>query len=219
MSSTLIFGIRFEVWMVALTIAITFTAVIQALIYSGMHRTTKTIERAYVDLSHVAPGLDNVGPNKAPTIRVRVKNSGRTPADVIAVVLEPFISDQPLPDAVPDIRTKAPQHFFLMPQDSIWWEPDDPLPSLSEETHREITREGTSLKLWIIGYVDYIDRFERRHRTRFARCYSPRADREALINQIPMEQRNNLAIEAKPGYNTENEIDKQGKLKDLDQQS
>jgi hypothetical protein len=56
---------------------------VQADIYAGMRKDTRSIERAYVDLSHAPPGLQIDPPQRdTQTIHCQIvlKNHGRTPA-------------------------------------------------------------------------------------------------------------------------------------------
>jgi hypothetical protein len=59
-------------------------------------------------------------------------------------------------------------------------------------------------RLWVIGYVDYTDRFSppRRHRSGYARRYNPDQPDD------------NLGIEGERGYNYDIEIDENGQPKE-----
>jgi hypothetical protein len=76
------------------------------------------------------------------------------------------------------------------------WEPDDPLSILPAETFENLRRDGTRLKLWLVGYVDYTDRFQRRFRNYYTRQST---------------ERNNLLIETQDGYNTEISLRRDGR--------
>jgi hypothetical protein len=65
------------------------------------------------------------------------------------------------------------------------WEPDDPLSILPAETFEDLRRDGTRLKLWLVGYVDYTDRFQRRFRNYYTRYYSRQAGQSALTANPP----------------------------------
>jgi hypothetical protein len=58
--------------------------------------------------------------------------------------------------------------------------------------------------LWLIGYIDYADKFDRTHRGGFARRYIP----TPLPGTV-----NNLVFELTPGYNYDWEIDEHGNRK------
>jgi hypothetical protein len=209
----LIFGIRFETWMVALTMGVVGMAIVQVLIYAGIHSTTKRVERAYVDLSHGQPGIEFEA-DKPIRIQVAITNHGHTPADVVAVVVERFVGNE-LPDDFPDIRPTEVQNLFLMPNAPLYWTPDEPgLPAVPKASYDAIYDQKNPLTLWIIGYVDYIDRFGKRRRNHFTRKFNPLAKAQSILVQGTFTYvMNNLLIETKVGYSTDMEIDEQGKRK------
>ena len=61
-------------------------------------------------------------------------------------------------------------------------------------------------KLWLYGYVDYIDQFGQRHRAGWARLYEPdRDDRQYYPSDDDFAKRSNLVFVAEEGYNYDRE--------------
>jgi hypothetical protein len=113
-----------------------------------------------------------------------IKNFGNTPAYVTNVVLAAIVRDE-LPESPDYLRPQLSRaKSFLVKDDEI---------VLSEELAISVGEEqdvkSGSKKLWIVGYVDYIDSFGKRHRGGYARLYWP---------QVPQ---NNLIFVAQPGWN------------------
>ena len=150
--------------------------------------STKTIERAWVKMSHTEDALiiwDN------PTVRmceitVMVENCGRTPASVTDVRLNICALEYgtTLPTTIDYGKPYPHGAPFLVPGDSFRWHKrtfslghlDAPNPVKGE------------IRLCLFGYVDYIDAFGKSHRAGYAREYLPI-------------QGNNLVFISEPGYN------------------
>jgi hypothetical protein len=64
------------------TLGLLMFAVISAGIYWNQLATTREIERAYIDISHVAPGL-RPSQKGGFVLSVAMKNNGRTPGDIL----------------------------------------------------------------------------------------------------------------------------------------
>jgi hypothetical protein len=156
----------------------------QALIYRAQLKTTYTVERAYVDISHHPPGL-TFQPDGRPIAHFGVRNYGRTPADILNVSVTLRTGTGPLPQTPPYGLDNEVTQAFVMPDESI--NVSGNFQPIAEETMAAL-HNGT-LTAWLLGYVDYGDRFGRRHRGGYARRYVP-----ALAN-------NNLVFEITPGYN------------------
>jgi len=167
------------------TVVVAVATLLQVCIYRAIHRSTKVVERAYVNISHYPEGLQSVDPQKF-SVKVKIKNHGRTPAKIIDVVLTLRVHRGPLPPK-PRYGPAGPQpnRFFLMPKDHFvvtkTFEP------ISEADARGVD-DGT-VHVWLLGYVDYEDQFGRSHRGGYARLYNP-----ALAP-------NNLIFEGQQGYN------------------
>ena len=134
-------------------------------------------------------------------IGIEIKNFGQTPADITNIVLRPIVispHNAPLP-AQPDYSgdgTLFPK-AFLVSQDwfSIF------------HVFRIAKSEIDAIKIWdadlyVIGYVDYIDKFGARHRGGYARKYTyARDDRKAYASDDEFAQRSNLIFVTQDGYN------------------
>jgi hypothetical protein len=190
---------------------------------------TVLAERAYVTMSHQPPGLV-IESSNAVSVTIRVKNVGRTPARISAVVLKAiaFPLKQPLPDA-PDYRTRQKQDAiqgFLVSGDEFSWRGNVPIEGdLPNKPGANATHA-----LYLIGYVDYIDQFDVRHRAGYARVHDPSVDDvnryskldpakdnlvipHYLFDRDRFENRNNLRFVTQPRYNDDVEIDEEGNPK------
>ena len=149
-------------------------------------------ERAYVQMSHVQPGLIIKPGGGMCRVQMRIKNFGRTPARITAEVLNvtPHIQGEQFPVA-PEYRIPTGRDSvkaFLLTGDEIFaWEVFE---SMVIDTSKLNSGEQVLL---MFGYVDYIDIFNRHHRTGYARHYRPRPDGD------------NLAYVAQSGYNYDRE--------------
>lgn len=138
---------------------------------------TRTAERAYVKMSHVAPGLvfETDG-----TVRVTVqtKNFGRTPANVTDVILTPFVlrPGMTLPERPPYQGTQG--HLsagaFLMTNDRVLTYATFQLPDFQQVLLGQ-------LPLYLFGYVDYVDAFGQRQRGGYARLFMPEQKENNLV--------------------------------------
>jgi hypothetical protein len=194
--------------LVIITVALGWIAWIQ-------NKTTHTIERGYIGLSHYPPGIEFTDlkepfvidgvERKSFTVSLQVKNWGNTPGTVTAVHVEHHIGDS-LPDRPAYGTREEDEAGFLGPNSSFRFER-----RIVITAEQRAAIAGDRIGLWLIGYVDYIDRFNGRHRSGYARRYDPdvdvmieyaagRADR-GVFNKERYDKRNNLPIEPKPGYN------------------
>ena len=133
--------------------------------------------------------LERDGADRRVTVTLIVKNYGATPAEVLGISLTVWVSDRPLPEKPqytgPPVGDDS--QFFLMAGEqynNVW-----PL-SLTKE-QLEGVRGGH--KVWLIGYVDYRDKFNRTHRGGYARRYNS----ELIDPKTPLKQRNNLEVDLK----------------------
>jgi len=163
---------------------------------SQLHEATKRIdehsvvsERAYVTMSHCEPGLNFAGPS-GPWVKMRVTNNGRTPAEVIDVILKLDVRDKG--DTLPTLHDyqrpgqRTPAQGFLVAGDNFKrWE------SFPEITIDKSSADSGNRILWLYGYVEYVDVFGQRHQTGYIRRYHPHA---------PQVDKNNLVFDAQPGY-------------------
>ena len=194
-------------WDIIFTAIVTLFTVVLAISTILLWRETAHVakhtvvsERAYVKLSHSPPGLD-IDPNGLCLVRVIATNSGRTPARVtdLRLKLESLPNNVRLP-AIPNYQRQdqgLTAKGFLVAND--------------EFSHGEMFRKnpinvasvkaGTE-RVWLYGYVDYIDVFGQRHRGGYMRVYaSGRDDRAKYLSGRHYMTRNNLVFEAQEGYN------------------
>jgi hypothetical protein len=168
------------------------------LVYVGLRQdeSNRTMQRAYVKMSHTEPGLDWRGSNGAFSIAMEIRNFGNTPANVTDIVLRQILlpDGTPLPP-VPDYtrqRDKASFHAFLVKDESFVYENPQPFSVGSAVKEQEVLDSVTSL--YVFGFVDYIDKFGVRHRSGYARKFLPNP-----IKNMP--HSNNLVFVTDPGYN------------------
>jgi hypothetical protein len=157
-------------------------------------KTTKTTERAYLKMSHVSPpgvNFDGLGQS---WVRMEVRNYGRTPAEITAVVVDfkwaPI--GEPVPPPINKPTGNGDMKAFLVTNQAFYF------------THQKAL--GVSLKddikdgkqnLFVFGYVDYIDKFRQHHRAGYARVYNRITD----THRKGYAQRNNLDFVTQEGYN------------------
>lgn len=155
--------------------------------------TTKTIERAYIRISHDAPGVRWVGTEDKKTfeVRVEIKNLGHTPATVSDVVICTKILEHgvPLPSIPPYTITQREEipSAYLMPGDAFFYTRHfgmlgDKGRSVLANTHA----------LYILAFADYTDQFRRKFRVGYARIYNRIVDDG---------KQNNLFLVLQKGYN------------------
>ncbi|MBE3039270.1 MAG: hypothetical protein IMZ62_10720 [Chloroflexi bacterium] len=189
-----------------------------AMLTDALLATNREIERAYVTMSHAPPGLygaaliERATPGAATTrdisVSVKIANRGNTPATVTATSLTFWISNEPLPDTPPYADNAKPIRVSLVRDSSFHI-----FENLSMDTSGiEDISTSSTLKLYVFGYVDYLDKFGRRHRAGYARVYSPSADRESsyvegrsIFGRRKFADRNNLPFITTPGYNYDRE--------------
>jgi hypothetical protein len=135
----------------------------------------RRVERAYVKMSHRAPGI-MFGTKPSIDLMIQVKNYGRTPARVSGVIITPIVwpKDTPLPANPAYVNFwkvgKTPGGFLVCDDHFVI----DSTTTISEEEYSAV-REGTH-DVIVVGYVDYIDQFERHHRSGYAARYDRHRD-------------------------------------------
>jgi hypothetical protein len=144
----------------------------------------RAVERAYVKMSHLPPGVVFQESGKA-KVTIQVNNRGRTPAYVTDVRLSPVVlpRGQPLPQRP---RYTAPDgqsaQAFLTSTDHIFIDMEFTVSDLAAIL-------GGTKTLYFVGYVDYVDAFKGRHRGGYARVYNRN------------EKTNNLVFVTSSAYN------------------
>ena len=170
-----------EGWLIGSTVAIAaFTffmlvvAILQWWTHVEMHDTNQAIERAYISLSHKLPGVgfQPFGPDNEPGdfidvhLHMVVKNLGNTPARLTGTCVQFAFNNDPLP-RVPvydDSKTVLSDQLLLKGDEFIT---DSHWPMALETVRDLLQTEGRPI--YLIGYADYIDQFNIRHRTGWGR--------------------------------------------------
>jgi len=166
----------------------------------------RTIERAYVKMSHHPPGLNIETASGMCWLSLHVKNFGHTPARVTDAHLTVKIlpNNEPLPGKPVYERNLINEVYkvFLVTNDDATYYPIPFNVGLERVPGLDI---GT-LKLWLIGHVDYTDMFDQRYRAGYARMYRSGADMRELYGKgeagdEAYARRNNLVFVTEEGYN------------------
>jgi len=198
-----------EWWLVYITGTIAFFT-LGLMIYTGKlwgatktlmeraEQTTKTIERAYITMSHLPPGLFLKYQLRPFEIQLKIENYGNTPATVTDIVLGHIVLvektlpiDPPYPSAS-DISFRA---FLVKGANFI----HNYEVRVSDADFPHVIDDNKTL--YIFGYVDYIDKFEKRHRSGYARAYMRSIDTTIYWAEDAINSRNNLVFVTQDGYN------------------
>jgi hypothetical protein len=196
-------------WLGATAFAALITAVFTGTLFLNAHHQllhNRQVERAYVKISHPSPGIRQLDPSGNIWLEVSIKNYGKTPARVTDVVIKPVVipHDDQLP-TVPDytVQFEGPKpKAFLVADDEFF------LSRFYKITPDERSKVvNLQSDLYMIGYVDYTDQFDQRHRGGYARQYFPMIDAKSRyetdeeFDQQKFDRRNNLLVVAQEGYN------------------
>jgi len=156
--------------------------------------------RAYVKLSHVPPGIQ-MESDRFFWMTLQVKNFGNTPALITEVFLTvkllhktsalPSIPDYGKPD-------RQPRQAFLVRNEKFFFSTSPQ--QLTEGDLRNIKAEFQ--RMYVMGFVDYMDNFGGRHRAGYARIYrADLDDRRNFDSDEEFSGRNNLVFVDQSGYN------------------
>ncbi len=166
---------------------------------------TRTIERAYVKMSHVSPGLGPTGPLGPLTVQIKAENAGKTPADITDMVLDVLVlgATEPLPAKPPYRRTGEDVvnatllagDFFYVTRHFFFGVEGAPMTMGDYAGIIDGSRNA-----YLLGYVDYVDKFGVRHRSGYARRYQPKRDQD-----------DKLVFVTAPHYNYDRERKKRDK--------
>lgn len=185
----------------SLALGLGVIAAIRFVVRTTVRRVTRRIERAYVSISYVPPGLvsdepPRDGPDASEPLELRlaieVTNRGSTPANITAYLLTYHIGHR-LPEEPPYGTARASSSKALLAADHSFRFKS----ALAVSAKDMATVKTGDASLWILGYVDYRDGFQKRYRSGYARRWNPRS----------AESGNNLVIETKPRYNYDRERD------------
>jgi hypothetical protein len=150
---------------------------------AAMLDTSKVVERAYVKMAHSPRPSDNpnagrfdfITPTGGDTTRTEVwfkygiKNYGRTPCNVLGggIWYETDTQDRQPPNApIPQSTPIRVDPTFLVPGMAT----SDKTVLFVPTSTIENVRNGTQ-HLWLLGYIDYKDRFGGFHRAGYGRHY------------------------------------------------
>jgi hypothetical protein len=131
-------------------------------------------ERAYLQISHT-DGLEltSYGLVKVP---LQIKNWGNTPGEVVDQCMGYYRikAGDKLPASPPygELVKGPPTGAFLIPTGIMTWRQDFMLGGTTPATTAKEINDG-QLELYVIGYVDYRDKFGTLHRGGYARRYIP----------------------------------------------
>jgi hypothetical protein len=179
-----------------LTLGLLVLAAAQVAVYCSQLETTRIIERAYVDMSP-APGRPIPKVGQSIDVLIKIKNYGKTPAMVVAVALKARIQSSALPEHFPDMHPEEPVRFHIQPGDTVAWSPDYKLSAPLTSQQVSSLKDGT-LSLWILGWVEYEDKFKKTRRHLFTRKYRPS---EHTLSEDDARKRNWFSVVPKPGFN------------------
>ena len=168
-----------------------------------------TSERAYVKMSHLPPGLIFGPEARAYWIAIRIENFGRTPARITATVIKTqYFPPGESPPSLPDYSRGVEQlgGAFMVPHDNVGQTISGMFGSsrIEEAVIEEAVRAGRGRWL-VFGYVDYIDKFGKRHRAGYAREYNKELDDPSRYSAEDYPKRSNLSFVVEPDYNYDRE--------------
>jgi hypothetical protein len=130
---------------------------------------TRVVERAYIKLAH-SKALEHDGQGSF-SVMMQARNTGRTPATVTDVVVKPLLLSNAMSlPSNPDYKRSGgePRGAFLVVNTHMNFTETFRMP---QPFVAQI--EDGRLRLYLLGYVDYIDVFGIRHRAGYARLYEP----------------------------------------------
>lgn len=192
--------------------------------YKATLATNKDIERAYVTMSHHPPGVyidiavtSGVdGHDRATvTMNIQVRNAGNTPGVITHVLVQPYIANANRLPTNPESAYRAedyehPLFYSLVKGDTFTLRR-----TFESIDAAYISNRDAGWNLWIIGYVDYIDKFNRHHRSGYARRYDQATDdsftreREkndpSVVEKDWWKNRSNLLFVMQSNYNYDRE--------------
>lgn len=162
----------------------------------------RVTERAYVTLSHHPPGIHWIDKDRGHfDISIRVKNFGSTPAEITDILLTTAVIPRPQPiprhpDYAYDRSMEQRSQAFLVTGDSFNYTKTF---VLSAAEAQSLVQDQS--QLIVFGYVDYMDKFGKRHRAGYGRFDFPVADRRQLyLTDEEWRSRGNLQVIMSRGF-------------------
>lgn len=156
---------------------------------------TETLERAYVSASPVPPGFQVIdhpdGNRHELRLTIRLRNSGRTPAEVIWHEAAPVLGPLPRNPARPSLPSHDTSSSVIMPDDHI----DVSVNYLISPEERAAI-DNTELS--VVGWLVYRDRFGKSHRHGYAR--------RRVVPPAGMKFDTDLFFVHQTGYNYEEDL-------------
>jgi hypothetical protein len=206
-------------WVIAtLTMVLSVIGVLQWWTTRTTNKHYVVIERAYLTLSHSPPGIkfsDDVialvddeqirNPAQNATVRIGIKNYGNTPASVSRILVQVIFTDEQLPPTPQYDETFAKDiRVSVVKTETVFTRHNWPV----DFSAIEKTKAGT-IRLYVVGYVDYRDQFGERHRSGYARVFEPSIDQpdsywkesDRSFDHKAFDERNNLPFVTQSGYN------------------
>jgi hypothetical protein len=171
------------------TLCLVFVGFLQYWVYKKQYESFKIKERAYVRMNHLEPGIkwfEDCGI----VLMFSIKNVGNTPADVTDILVKPVVlgAGKSL-ESVPVYqrqRSVMSFHTILYNEDSFSYSNPELL-NLGDKKIKDAIDLGEK-DLYIVGYVDYSDKFGGKYRSGYARKYSPGLNKEGKDNLVFINQ-------------------------------
>jgi len=191
-------------WLGATAFAALITAVFTGTLFLNAHHQllhNRQVERAYVKISHKAPGISHLNSNGSFSLTITIKNYGRTSARVTNVVIKRIVVQHG--DSLPSEPDYAVQREDSKPQAFLVADDELFLPRAYRITADEMSKvkDGAAV-LYMIRYVDYTDQFGQHHRGGYGHEYRPGVDnRTRYKTDDEFDQRSNLLVVEEKGYN------------------
>lgn len=197
------FGLTLIEWSVfglaSLVLALGAVVAVRLALRRAVRRAIPRIDRAYVSISYVPPGLvtdeaprDGAEASEPQELRIAIEvtNRGGAPANITAYLLTHHVG-KGLPEDPPYANARpSSSRAFLLADRSLRFNR-----ALAVSAKDMATVRRGQASLWILGYVDYRNEFQQRYRSGYARRWNPRS----------AESGNNLVVEANPRYNYDRE--------------
>jgi hypothetical protein len=199
------------------TALIALLAAIQINVYRHMRDHAIQIERAYVGFGTKLIAGGGSEKHQELLFTLKLHNFGNTPARIERLSARYYIDYKLSVGAPPDlgkvIFELAGDEVFLV-KGGDFTERNHPFPVTKEEWD-EVNRPPTkeTRRLWLLGFIEYRDRFLQLHLARYARVWD-KVDPAPLSQYITMPKVDALTFATTLGYNTDIELCKHRKPKE-----